>query len=46
MWNILKAGFFIDSSQNFLADAASVPLICALYLAVMTYSRISISIKA
>ena len=36
-WNILNAGFLMDSCQNLLADAASVPVMYALLLAVMTY---------
>lgn len=35
--HILKAGFFIDSSQYCLADAASVPVISALCVAVIIY---------
>lgn len=34
---ILKAGFFIDSSQYCLADAASVPVISALCVTVIIY---------
>ena len=43
MESILKAGFLMDSFQYLLADAASVPVMYALFLAVMTYPDRDIS---